>query len=310
MKLLANIGLVVTAFAWGSQIPVLNDLFGRWDPYFLAAVRYVLAVPVLLLILAVIEPSRSMLRPLLEWRVWALGTALGIFVPLYTLGVAHANPNTAAILGSTGPVVAIFVARAGFGMKMERAMAPSIVLAMAGGVLATYDPARAGSPFDIRGGEFLILLSSVCWNWYSLAAQRWLAHWSQVRISCITMVPGGLISLLIYLGAVASGAASPLTTAPTQALDLGLIVWMTVGAVIIGLFGWNYGVRHLGLVVASLFLNFVPVFAILITTILGTPPTIMQLLGGALVLAGVMASQLRHLPWRRRPAPLPDSATN
>jgi hypothetical protein len=33
----------------------------------------------------------------------------------------------------------------------------------------------------------------------------------------------------------------------------------------------------------------------------------MQLLGGALVLAGVLQSQLRHLPWRRAAA---DSATN
>src|SRR5262249_22166039 len=156
MKLLANIGLVVTAFAWGSQIPVLNELFGRWDPYFLAAVRYVLAVPVLLVILAVIEPSRGILRPLLGGRGLSAWAALGLFVPLYTLGVAHANPNTAAILGSTGPVVAIFVAWAGFGMKMERSMVPSIALAMAGGMLATYDPTRAGSPFDIRGGEFLI----------------------------------------------------------------------------------------------------------------------------------------------------------
>jgi len=311
MKLLANIGLVVTAFAWGSQIPVLNELFHRWDPYFLAAVRYVLAVPVLLLILALIEPSPGMLRSLRSWRLWVLGLALALFVPIYTLGVAHANPNTAAILGSTGPVVAAFVAWAGFRMPMERAMAPSIVLAMAGGVLATYDPSRAGSPFDIRGGEFLILLSSVCWNWYSLAAQRWFSHWSQIRISCLTMLPAGILSLVIYLAVGAIGAAPFPPPVPTQALDIGLIAWMVVGAVIIGLFGWNYGVRHLGLVVASLFLNFVPVFAILITSLLGNPPTVMQLLGGTLVLAGVMQSQLRHLPWwRRRPGTATDSATS
>ena len=71
-------------------------------------------------------------------------------------------------------------------------------------------------------------------------------------------------------------------------------------AVIAGLLGWNYGVRQLGVVVASLFLNFVPAFTILITTLQGRPPTTMQLLGGALVLAGVLQSQLRHLPWWRR----------
>ena len=39
---LANLGLLVVAFAWGSQIPVLTVLLAHWDPYFLAAGRYVL----------------------------------------------------------------------------------------------------------------------------------------------------------------------------------------------------------------------------------------------------------------------------
>jgi drug/metabolite transporter (DMT)-like permease len=295
----ANLALLVTVFSWGSQIPVLTELFERWDPYLLAAIRYVLAVPVLLAILAIVEPGRAMLRPLVEGRLWLLGLALGLFVPLYTVGIAHADPNTAAILGSTGPAVAAVVAWACFRLPFDRSMVPAIGLAMAGGILATYDPGAAGGAFDLRGGEALIVLATACWAWYSYAAQRWYAHWSQLRISCLTMVPGTIASVVICLAAgLASGATLPPSPIPT--LDFGLIAWMTVMAVIAGLLGWNYGVRHLGVVVASLFLNFVPVFAILITTLMGEPPTTMQLLGGALVLAGVLQSQLRHLIWRRR----------
>jgi drug/metabolite transporter (DMT)-like permease len=302
MKLLANIGLLVAAFGWGSQIPILNELFARWDPYFLAAARYVLAVPLLLAILVVLEPSGVILRPLRDQRVWLLGLALGAFVPLYTLGVAHADPNTAAIVGSTGPAVAAIVGWACFGLPFDRRMVPAIVLAMAGGILATYSPNAAGGAFDLRGGEILILLASACWAWYSLAAQRWLAQWTQLRISCITMVPGAVVSVVVYLAAALAGSAALPPPAPTGALDVGFFAWMTIMAVIAGLLGWNYGVRQLGVVVASLFLNFVPVFTILITTLQGQPPTTMQLLGGALVLAGVLQSQLRHLPWRRRAA--------
>jgi drug/metabolite transporter (DMT)-like permease len=308
MKLLANIGLLVAAFGWGSQIPILNELFARWDPYFLAAARYVLAVPPLLAILVLLEPSGAILRPLRDRRVWLLGLALGAFVPLYTLGVAHADPNTAAIVGSTGPAVAAIVGWACFGLRFDRSMIPAIVLAMAGGILATYNPGASGSTFDLRGGEFLILLASACWAWYSLAAQRWLVQWTQLRISCITMVPGAVVSVVVYLAAALAGSAALPPPAPSGALDVGFFAWMTVMAVIAGLLGWNYGVRQLGVVVASLFLNFVPVFTILITTLQGRPPTTMQLLGGALVLGGVLQSQLRHLPWRRRAAA--KSATN
>lgn len=309
MKLLANIGLLVAAFGWGSQIPVLNLLFARWDPYFLAAARYVLAVPPLLAILLALEPSGSILRPLRDGRIWLLGLALGAFVPLYTLGVAHADPNTAAIVGSTGPAVAAIVGWACFGLPFDRSMVPAIVLAMAGGILATYNPSAAGGAFDLRGGELLILLASACWAWYSLAAQRWLASWSQLRISCITMVPGAVVSVAVYLAAALAGSAVLPPPAPTGPLDVGFFAWMTVMAVMAGLLGWNYGVRQLGVVVASLFLNFVPMFTILITTLQGRPPTTMQLFGGALVLVGVLQSQLRHLPARRRRAAA-DTTTN
>lgn len=300
MKLLANIGLLVAAFGWGAQIPVLNELLARWDPYFLGAARYALAVPPLLAILAVAEPRAAILRPLRDGRIWLLGLALGAFVPLYTLGVAHADPNTAAIVGSAGPAVAAIVGFTCFGLPFDRSMVPAIVLAMAGGVLATYDPSAAGGAFDLRGGELLILLASACWAWYSLAAQRWLTQWSQLRISCITMVPGTVVSVIIYVAAALAGSAALPPPAPTGLLDIAFFAWMTGMAVIAGLLGWNYGVRQLGVVVASLFLNFVPMFTILITTLQGRPPTTLQLLGGALVLAGVLQSQLRHLPWRRR----------
>ncbi|MGH6931366.1 MAG: DMT family transporter, partial [Dongiaceae bacterium] len=288
--------------AWGTQIPVLNALFGKWDPYFLAAVRYVLAVPFLLLILATLESSRGVIGALASRRLWFLGLALGVFVPLYTLGIKHSDPNTAAILGSTGPVVGALVARFGFAMPLDRTMIPAMVLAMIGGTLATFDLNPGGVAFDVRGGEFLILIASACWAWYSLAAQRWFSGWSQLRISSLTMVTGAVASTVIFLAAAALGGAPFPPPPPVAAVDIGLFAWMTLVAVVAGILGWNYGVRRLGIVVASLFLNFVPVFAILITTVMGTPPTTMQLLGGVLVLAGVMQSQLRHLPWRRRAA--------
>jgi drug/metabolite transporter (DMT)-like permease len=294
---LANLGLLITAFAWGTQIPVLNALFAKWDPYFLAAVRYVLAVPFLLLILALVESGRGVLCALASKHLWILGATLGVFVPLYTLGIKHSDPNTAAILGSTGPVVGALVARFGFAMPLDRTMIPAMVLAMIGGTLATFSPRADGLSFDIRGGEFLIVIASACWAWYSLAAQRWFAGWSQLRISSLTMVTGAVASTAIYLIAAALGSAPFPPPLPVEPTEIGLFAWMTLVAVVAGLLGWNYGVRKLGIVVASLFLNFVPVFAIIITTFMGTPPTLMQLLGGALVLIGVTQSQLRHLKW-------------
>ncbi|HET6223409.1 MAG TPA: EamA family transporter [Dongiaceae bacterium] len=297
----ANLGLLLTMFAWGSMIPAVNIMVQTWDPYFLTAARYIAAAPILLLLLALVEPGRRGGPSVASWRLWLLGTVgIGIFSPLFILGIAHSNPVTAAVLAAAGPVITAIVAWLSFRVPMERGLVPAILFAVVGGLLATYDPNVVGAPFDLRGGEVLILLASACWAWYSLAAQRWLAGWSQLRITTMTMSCGGVVAVIVFLLFGAFGVAPLPPTIPLSAQDLGLFTWMTLGPVIMGFFLWNYGVRKLGILVASLFLNLTPVAAILITAALGTYPTATQILDATLVVAGVLQSQLRYrLPWGR-----------
>ena len=96
--------------------------------------------------------------------------------------------------------------------------------------------------------------------------------------------------------------------AAAGALDIGLVIWMVAMAVIAGLIFWNYGVQKLGIVISSIYLNFVPIFAVLIIAILGTPPRLLQIAGGALVLIGVFLSQRHHFAWYRRMMRAPAAA--
>jgi len=298
----ANLGLLVTVLAWGSMIPCVNAMVPRWDPFLLTSSRYAIAGPVFLLIVALVESRRGLGRALANWRVWLLGAVgVGLFGPLLIVGFAHTNPITAAVLSAMAPAINAAVAWIGLREPLDRSTLPAIGLAIAGGVIATYDPNGADGPFTLRGGEVLIIGATACWAWYSLMAQRWLAGWSQLRITGMTIATGAVASVAIYILAALVGLAPLWPTVPHSALDLGLFSWMTVGPVILGFFLWHYAVRKLGFVVASLFLNLTPVVAILITAVaFAVYPTPQQLLGGALVLAGVLQSQLRRLPLRDR----------
>ena len=113
--------------------------------------------------------------------------------------------------------------------------------------------------------------------------------------------PTVLVSAALTLAVIAAlvGLAPLRPTIPHAALDLGLFSWMTIGPVVLGFFLWHHAVRKLGFVVASLFLNLTPVVAILVTAVaLKVYPAPLQLLGGALVLVGVLQSQLRRLTLR------------
>jgi drug/metabolite transporter (DMT)-like permease len=249
----------------------------------------------MLLLLRVVEGRSPWFAGMAPWRWWLLGTVgIGMFAPLFTIGIQHSNPVTAVILSASSPVVTAFVGWIAYRLAMPRNMIPGILLTIIGCTYATYDPSLSGIPFDIRGGELFIIAAQACWAWYSITAQRWLLGCSQIRITTMTTVTASATLIGAYLVASFFGAAQFPPAVPTTTFDYGLFIWLALVPVMIGNILWHYGVNKLGAVIAALFMNLMPITAILITTAMGIAPTMQQLIGGALVLAGIMLAQLRR----------------
>ncbi len=295
-----NIGLLTLALLWGTMVPTIGHLLQTWDPLFLAAFRYLGTAPILLPLLWLKEGRSSKLARPQTWRVCLLGfVGIGGYAALYTIGVHHANLVTASILSAASPAVATMTDRVIFGRKLDRRMVPGLVLAIFGCILATVDLSATGRLFDLRGGEILILAAFTCWSWYSSAAQRWLHGWSQIRISAVTMSIGGLGLSVVYLTAAVLGTAHFPPPMPASYTDLCLMLWLTLVLVAAGVFLWNYGVKRSGVVVASLYLNLTPIVAITILAIWGgTAPNWQQMVGGALVIAGILYAEIRMMKSR------------
>jgi drug/metabolite transporter (DMT)-like permease len=289
--ILDNAGMVLMALLWGTMIPALVVLLPLWDPFFLAAARYLMALPLFVLLLLIVQRGRLLPPGLPYWRLFWLGLfGYGIFSPLFTLGVHYCHPATAAILVSAAPVLGAVVGRVGFAIPFDRRLLPSIVLTVTGAVIATYDPLQGGLAFS--GGEPLILVAMAMWNWYSLAAQRWLAGMNQLRITGLTLIPGAVMIGFFYLIAGALGFADLPPAPPRELSDVLLVVWMACGCLFGGIILWNHGVRQFGIVIPSLYMNLVPVVAVALSAAVGHPPTVWHLAGGALVVIGILFSYL------------------
>jgi drug/metabolite transporter (DMT)-like permease len=293
--LAANLGMLLVALSWGTMIPSMKHLLLGWDPYFMALARYALAVPPMLLLLRLTERDLPWFAGFAPWRWWVLGAiGIGLFPPLYTVGLDHCNPITAAILSSTSPAITALVGRVGFGLPIAARMIPGILLTVIGCAYATYDPRLAGLPFDLRGGEILIILASACWSWYSIAVQRWLTGCTQLRIAGVTTATGTVVLVAVYLIASTFGAADLPPAVPNNWVDTGLFLWLAFVPVMLGNILWHIGVYRLGPVIAALFMNLMPISAILITAALGVLPSWQQIIGGIVVLVGIMLAQLRR----------------
>ena len=278
---------------WGSVIPLLSHLLERWDPYLLTVLRNLLAVPVVWLLLWMLE-RRQTLPVSVGWpRLLMLGTALMAHGYLYTLGIAWSNVITAAVISACSPLTAGLVGWLVFRTPPSRPERLAVVLAIVGGLVAVIDWTSGPVPrLALRGGELLILAASVSWAWYSMASQRWLAGVSQLRITGLTLAASAALMSMGYVLLLTAGVA----TGPPAVLaaDAGLIAFAVLGPVVGGLFLWNYGVSRLGVLVASMYTNFIPVVAIGIGIAMGTDARPGQLVGGLLVIAGVVQAQLRR----------------
>jgi drug/metabolite transporter (DMT)-like permease len=290
-------GLLLAALFWGGMIPLTKYQLERWDPYFLVAARSLGAAPLLWLMMQFTERGRPAPSAVPRWKQWTFGVlGNGGFAVFYTLGVQFSDPILAAIVTATAPAVAAVTDRVFFGLPFNRLMVPGLIASAVGCALASISPGSGGDGIAFGGGELLILLSTVCWAWYSTVAQRWCPDWSQVRITFVTMATSGIAMTLLYLGLGASGHVAFPPALPERAIEGLSLLWYIVTVMVLGVVLWNAGVRAVGVVTASLYINLTPLVAIAILVVLqGAQPTLLQLVGGALVLVGIVYSEWRIL---------------
>lgn len=290
-------GLLVATFFWGSMLPALALLLRRYDPFLLQFLRYGLAVPVLVALVLLLERRWPFSRDLPWLKVTLLGSiGMGAFASGYTFGVLFANPVSAAVVSNFGPLIAAIMARVMERTPFPRGLGLALVLAIGGGVVVVAGAPVAQGQFGFRGGELLLIVSQGLWTWYSMKTQAWLAPLglTQLRITAVTATVAAVPLALVYAAAVYAGLAPALTAMPPPG-DLGQMLWIGVGGVAIAVLFWNIGVARIGVTISTLYLNLVPVFAVLTLAAFGTRIGAWQVLGGLLVIAGVGQMQYRRL---------------
>ncbi len=298
-------GLLLTSLIWGSAVPVNVVVLRELDPFIVTTARMGISLFVLGG-LALWRDRVGLFPPgLTGWRFALLGLYMAGFNVLYVLGVKWSNPITVSAITVTMPLVGSATARLLLGTPLGRGFGLAVLLSMAGGILVVhgqpgFDPARLG----LQGGEILMLLAMVCWNVYSVKAQSWLAGVGQLRLTYISSVSTALWLVAICALMLALGVAQWPAQAPSPG-SLSLIAYLALFSAAIGNFLWNSGVSVVGVPVASLYVNLSAVFTVLMVMALGIYPSLEQVLGGLVVLAGVVYVQiikLRAAQNRSRPA--------
>lgn len=294
----AVIGLaafLVTSVFWGANIPVTAVLFRTFDPYFMSIWRVAIGTLALAAILVATQGWSALVIPIAWGRFALLGLTMSLFFLIYNVGLLYTNAITAAAVMVGSPIYAGLFLRVATGTPFDKGFWVAAPLTLVGGAIAVLGRAEAGGQtLSLQGGEPLIALCIVFWTLYSMAAQRWFRpEESQLRRTYVGCLSAIFWSSVIWLICRVAGIAGPANLAP-PAEAVVLLVMIAVLATAVAGVTWNVGISRLGIAAGSLWQNAVPVFAVLISMAFGIHPTGQQILGGAIVMAGVA-----YMQWRK-----------
>jgi drug/metabolite transporter (DMT)-like permease len=277
---------------WTPLFSIAKRTLPLLDAFALGTVRYALGVMLFVALLAAVE-GRGSLR--LDGR-WLLASAVGLvgitgFNLFIWIGLGYTRPEHASVilaLQSPLTALAVWVLR---GQRPATFTLGCVAVAIAGVmlVISKGDLTNALAGGSLLG-DALILLGAMSWVTYTLAASRF-PGWSPLRFTVLTCIPGAVGLVIANVIAIGVGAAAVPTVATVAAVGWQ-ILYFAVCTVVLGVLGFNAGVRSLGPLNAMLMLNFIPVGVFAIEAALGRSFAPIELAGAAVVIAALVANNL------------------
>ncbi len=277
----------ISAFFWGSNFVLAGPILADLPPLWAAAVRFVLGAA---LMLALARARREDLFGLLRRHAGAYLLLGAVGITAFNLLFFHALQTTSAdngaLIMATNPLLTTLLASAFLGERPSARHLLALPAALAGvAIVITQGDLGRLAALQVTHGDLLMLGADLSWALYNVLSRRYMPPGTPVANTAWAMTAG---AVLLLGAALFSGA-------PLQPLGLragAAMAVMAVGGTVLAYLFYMIGIEHLGAARTAIFLNLVPVSAMLVAALAGTPPTAAQLAGGMLVLGGVTIAML------------------
>lgn len=277
--------LLCTAFFWGGTFIAGRVVTQYSTPFPAAFLRFAIAAIFLILLTWKMEGCfpRVHKRQLLPLLLLGM-TGVFAYNFFFFTGLQLIEAGRASVIVANNPIFIALLSAYFFHEKLTPLKILSILLSVTGAIVVI----TRGHPLDIfQGGigtgELLIFGCVASWVAYSLIGKVVMKELSPLIAVTYSVLVG---ASLLFIPAYMQGLTSQISTYPAAA-------W--TGLFFLGFFGtvlgflWFYqGIQRIGPTKAGLFINFVPISAIILSfLVLGEPITLSLLVGLILVSTGV-----------------------
>lgn len=299
----AALSLIITLLLWASAFAGIRAGLQSYSPGALILLRFLVASLALALYALFTRMRLPAWRDLPGLLLLGLIGITGYHAGL-TFGELTVNAGTASFLVSSVPcftaLLALLVLRERLTLWGWLGIAISVV-----GVTIISLGGKEGLHFT--PGALLVLLASLCESVYFIVQKRYMQRYSSSEMTAYTMWAGTLF-MLPFAPALLHDWPQAAPAATLAVVYLGLFP----AAIAYGT--WAFTLARLPASLATSFLNISPLLALTISWLwLHEVPTLLEMLGGLVVIAGVLLVNTRgKLPTPsegQRPSSPPDAAT-
>lgn len=267
-------GMYVAARIISAEVPAFSASF----------IRFFLAACILLIVWAV-SPKTSLPRGK-EWVALCFLGLTGVFIYnfLFFSGMASVPAGRGAVIITTNPIFTAFFAWLIFKEKLSLRKIIGISLAGFGAMLVvTHGQFSTLFSTALSRGDLLLFGAALSWSAYSLC-NKLVRNVSAVTAITFTCVIG---CVLLFPFACVEGLFSHLTSYSWQAWLA--LVYVVICCTVLSFVWFNQGVVVLGAQRASLFINLIPAFSVLLgVLVLNETLALSAVLGVFIVCAGVL----------------------
>jgi drug/metabolite transporter (DMT)-like permease len=287
-NLIIPIILILVSFVWAGSFIVVDIVTQEMDPIDLGFLRFLVATPLMILIVVLRKKPLSIPKKELPWLI-VLGLTGVTFLYLFQfLGIHLTNAPTASVLINTNVIFIAILSGLFLHETLTRKRVTGIVLSFIGVFVIMFsDILKQEWNFNnlFYIGGILMLLSAFCWALYSFVGKRLLKTYDEFVITTYAFGLG----TLFYIPFVVSHL--DLVLQQTSLNGWLSVLYLALICSLFGYLGWYYALKHIDASKAAVFLNLIPLFTILMSFFLGASLTWFFLLGAALILYGVYLTQ-------------------
>jgi drug/metabolite transporter (DMT)-like permease len=285
--LVANALCMASMIVWASGLPAADLIIPHMPPVALTAGRAVLAALVLLPIWWVLEGRAAVLGANWLTGAWVGFVTLGLASFFVIIALQFNDPVTVAIVTAVMPVCGILLECLADKRPFTRALAIGLVLSVAGGLVAVRG---AEGEVDFGIGVLAALASVICYTWGSRETVRALPDLTPLGRSTVTVAGCAVVALIAALadGLIRGNWPDWATIGPAEFAGLAIF---GIGSMAVSQLLWIISVGRIGIGAASMHMNAVPFYTMLMVFALGGAWNWWQAAGAAIVVFGALIAQ-------------------